>query len=360
MANDEVKQDATAPAPKRSTKARPASKPTDQVETPAVNIVSAPAAITAHNSWSDRLGRLNRKAIWRSVLAVVVLVLIVLGVFGVLIYHYKSENPVVRAVAMVVPYPVESVNGQWVSYHDYLFELGTVKQYYSTQKDSSGKPVIDFNTADGRSKLAQLKKEIMDQLKSDTVTRQLIAKNKIKVTSKQVSDEVNQLAQQAGGTDKLKGVLTKDYGWSLNDLKGKLKFQLGEQQLSDKITSDPAAMAQAKAKAQDVLNQINAGGDFGTLAKKYSQDSSASNGGDIGTFAKGSGLDTNLEKAAFALQPGQVSGVVKVAGGYSIIKVIDKPTNQVHAAEIFIKSVDFNQYLAGKVKAAKVSTYLKV
>lgn len=287
---------------------------------------------------------------------VAVAVLLVL-VFGVLVYHYKSDSRTTRAVASVVPYPVMKVNGGFVSYHEYLFEVASIKQYYQNQPGTTTK--VDFTTADGKAKLKNLKQQVITQLKSDEVSRQLISKNKIKVTTKQVTDQLAQITQSAGGDQKVRQVLSQYYGWTYDDLKRKVKFQLEKQALQTKITGDAKADAAAKAKAESILAQIKAGGDFAALAKQYSQDSTAANGGDLGFFSKGQ-MVKPFEDAAFALQPGQVSSVVKTQYGYHIIKVIAVKDGQVDAAHILIKTVDFDQYMQTAVSSAKLSQYLKI
>lgn len=292
-----------------------------------------------------------------SVLAVLV---VVTAVFGVLVYKYKSESTAVKAVSGVIQYPVLRVNGDFVSYHEYLFELASIKQYYKSQTGADGKPAVDFATADGKAKLVELKKQILTQLKSDEVTRQLIEDRKIKVTDKELTTQYNTLVNSAGGKDKLKDVLAKVYGWTPDDLKRKLKFQLEKQKLQAAVTKDPKADAAAKAKAQDVLAKVNAGGDFAALAKQYSQDSTAANGGDLGFFAKGQ-MVKEFEDAAFALEPGKTTGLVKTQYGYHIIKLVEfnDDKSQAHAAHILIKTIDFSSYLAEQIKKAKTTTYLK-
>lgn len=76
----------------------------------------------------------------------------------------------------------------------------------------------------------------------------------------------------------------------------------------------------AKAKAQDVLKQLNAGSKFADLAKKYSDDpGSKEQGGELPMMPT-SNLDPAYGHAAMALSPGQTSGLVRSQFGYHIIQ----------------------------------------
>jgi peptidyl-prolyl cis-trans isomerase C len=80
----------------------------------------------------------------------------------------------------------------------------------------------------------------------------------------------------------------------------------------------------ARKRAEGVLKQIKAGGDFAALAKEHSQDpGSAINGGDLGLFQRGQ-MVPPFDQAAFTLKPGSTSELVETQFGYHIIRVTEK------------------------------------
>jgi peptidyl-prolyl cis-trans isomerase D len=82
--------------------------------------------------------------------------------------------------------------------------------------------------------------------------------------------------------------------------------------------------ATVKKAAEAVLARAKAGEDFAALAKKYSEDdTNKDKGGDLDYFGRGV-MAKEFEDAAFGMQPGQLSDVVKTAFGFHIIKVVDK------------------------------------
>ena len=92
---------------------------------------------------------------------------------------------------------------------------------------------------------------------------------------------------------------------------------------NDKAQNDE----QARKKIAMLLQRIRQGEDFAMLAQGYSEDPNSSpNGGDLGFIAE-SALDRanpELRKMIMATPPGQITGIVKTAEGYRILKIISK------------------------------------
>lgn len=88
--------------------------------------------------------------------------------------------------------------------------------------------------------------------------------------------------------------------------------------------ADPATEAALKKKAESIRQQIVAGGDFAKLAQENSDDpGSKATGGELGWIQHGTTVP-EFDKAAFALNPGQTSDVVKSEFGYHIIQTEQK------------------------------------
>jgi peptidyl-prolyl cis-trans isomerase D len=78
----------------------------------------------------------------------------------------------------------------------------------------------------------------------------------------------------------------------------------------------------AKKEAERILGEVNASGaDFGKLASTYTDEASGkTKGGDLGFFGRDD-MVKEFSETAFAMKPGQISGVVESPFGFHIIKL---------------------------------------
>ena len=82
-----------------------------------------------------------------------------------------------------------------------------------------------------------------------------------------------------------------------------------------------------EARAQEALGRLKKGSKFADVAKEMSIDPNASSGGYVGE-TDASSLRPELRAAVEALQPGQVSGIVKVPTGFVIVKLLGRKQEQ--------------------------------
>ncbi len=88
-------------------------------------------------------------------------------------------------------------------------------------------------------------------------------------------------------------------------------------------TSEVVSEDEAKHKLETVKERLANGGDFAELARLYSEDASAAGGGDLGWVNPGDTVP-QFEEAMNALQPGQVSALVKTQFGWHLIQVMER------------------------------------
>ena len=85
-------------------------------------------------------------------------------------------------------------------------------------------------------------------------------------------------------------------------------------------SADPAMVARARTKAEEVLELARDGRKFDKLAEQFSEGAGADKGGLLGTFARGE-MEPALEEAAFRLKRGEVSKVIQTHDGFHILRV---------------------------------------
>lgn len=100
-------------------------------------------------------------------------------------------------------------------------------------------------------------------------------------------------------------------------------------EIKPSAASEAAKLAEIKA-LQDRLNQ---GEDFAALATANSDCPSRERGGDLGYFSRGM-MVKPFEDAAFALNVGEVSDVVRTQFGFHLIKLTDKRSTELRASHI--------------------------
>jgi len=178
----------------------------------------------------------------------------------------------------------------------------------------------------------------------------------VMVSDEELADALADVKGQFASEEKFLGTL-KDHGMTLDDLKRRYRDQITIQKLVDRevrsrLVVSPSEIAayyqqhldryhgaeavrlsnllirvgggmddaQAQAQAQEIWKALKGGADFVELAKRHSQGPNAAEGGMMGWVERGR-LIPEIEQAVFALEPGQMSPVVKSALGYHVFRL---------------------------------------
>ncbi len=204
----------------------------------------------------------------------------------------------------------------------------------------------------------QIGSAAMGQMVDGTLLVQEAKRRGLKADPEVVKSSVEQAETSAGGAEELDDTL-KQQGMDRarlhklieeSDLVNQLLMKLGEgieiadEQVSTFYTENPTyfqapeevsarhilfkaeagaddeTKAAAKAKAEAARKRAVAGEDFATLAIELSEGPSGPSGGDLGFFSRDR-MVPPFADAAFALKPGEISGIVETRYGYHVIKV---------------------------------------
>lgn len=188
---------------------------------------------------------------------------------------------------------------------------------------------------------------VLDTLISDEIIRQEMKNENIKVSDKEIAEEMEAYMDTFGGEDTFNEVL-KNSGVDVSIIEKNIMTYLASKKIleprieitdeeiqtyfdENKDSFDKEEEVEAshilvddEKTAKEVVKKIEQDEDFAELAKEYSTDTaSKDNGGELGFFAKGD-MVKEFEEKAFGMENGDISEPVKTEYGYHIIKVTDK------------------------------------
>lgn len=269
----------------------------------------------------------------------VVVVLVFTLIMALLLYRFENTSGFTYQVTRVIPAPIARIDGTFVAYENYLFELNHYIHYYENQQE------LSFESEAGKQQLNSYKDRAINKVINDAYIK-LIAKEKgISVSDEEVESQIRIAREQnrlGSNEEILEDVLRDFWNWSLDDFKRSLKSEL----LAQKVVR--ALDSEAEQKATEALSRVTAGEDFGKVAADLSDDVATNEiEGEFGFVNKSNrNVSQQTVDTLFSLGEGQTSGVtiVPYGRGYalSIIKNLEEKNDQVRGAHIIIqlKSID--------------------
>jgi peptidyl-prolyl cis-trans isomerase SurA len=108
---------------------------------------------------------------------------------------------------------------------------------------------------------------------------------------------------------------------------------------------DPAVVAAAQAKANEIEAKLHSGGDFSQLARSFSDGPTAAAGGSLGQFHRGE-LAKVLEDKTFALKVGEYTEPIRTRQGFVILKVTEHIAGGIPAFKDVEEQVEDNFFMA--------------
>jgi len=216
---------------------------------------------------------------------------------------------------------------------------------------------VRFDAKEGQAMLDLLRHQVLEQMIEEELLLQEAVRLKVEPADKQVEEEIKKFRGQFESEAKYRQFLAAN-GFSEPKLKDYVKKNLAIQAVQEKafqnlkeisetqakeyyeqnkdaftvpeqfqvrqilipvVGEGQKAQVEAKVEAVNILNRLKKGEDFAVLAREKAR--GAASAADLYTFSRGE-TDPELEKAAAALKPGEISPEpVKTNYGYHIIKL---------------------------------------
>jgi peptidyl-prolyl cis-trans isomerase C len=251
--------------------------------------------------------------------------------------------------------------------------------------------VFDAMAAKDASNVKRAKEGVLREFIVSTLLQQFARQNNLAVSEEELTAEFDRVRKSYPDDLTFKASLVSQ-GLTLEEWKSSLAKTLLERKVFDLIAGppEPSATLEQKAlkyyethkaefskpaqvrllqivvakedEAMRLRDKIKAGASFAEMAKRYGTSPDANKGGEVGYIGKGV---VPAFDAAFNLQIGQLSSVVKSNYGFHIMKILDKKNAAIltfsQAKPQILKKLaaqkqqeDFDKWLQGVINSAKI------
>lgn len=236
------------------------------------------------------------------------------------------------------PPSVAIVNEEYITTSEFEAELNRYKSVFPNVDD------------------AQARQVVLDDLIAQYLLAQAARQENFEVTESILQSRIEAL----GSAESISQWQSAN-GYDEASFKVILKRNIEAAWMRDKIVADvPNVMEQIhlqqiltynEADAQLVLQNLSAGQDFDELAKIYDPITS----GELGWIPQGYLLDANADQAVFALQAGEVTGIISTEAGFHIFKAVERGERALTPdALLTMQALALKNWLAEKIASSEI------
>jgi parvulin-like peptidyl-prolyl isomerase len=255
------------------------------------------------------------------------------------------------------------VNGQPILLADYQEETARFEAAMAGQG-------FDLESEDGKAMLAQMCRQVLDSMIEQVLIRQAAAKEGVAISEEELEATIQESIEEGGGQASFEEWLQIS-DLTYEDFREEIRFQLLALAIFEQVTASVPTTAEqvhtrhilvdTEEEAQAILTRLQAGEDFAALARQLSQDENTKEaGGDLDFFPRGLLISPEVEEAAFALSPGQISGVVRSQFGYHIVQVLEKVPDRPLPPELLntLKEQAFARWMQEQWDGATIERFI--
>lgn len=274
---------------------------------------------------------------------------------------------------------VAMVNGEGITEEEFQADF---EVYRMISQQQYGEDAMTQAGADGRTLEDMIKDDIMEKLIIEKLIEKEAQEKGLEVTLEEVKEPLEEYITILGGQEQFDEFLetnnlSKKY--FEENIRKELLYNKHRENFMENTTIDNKEaeeyfeehkddLARVKARhillkteeeGKEVLGRLNSGEDFAKLAEEVSFDkTSAVEGGALGYFGKGE-MIAEFEEAAFALEVGEVSDLVKTEVGYHIIYLEEKMDGYDSLKDMIVETLKENKYYE-KIQNLRESAKVKI
>jgi len=216
------------------------------------------------------------------------------------------------------------VNGQAVSRETYLRQIAQARSYFLQQ------PGLDAASEAGQQALLRLDLQVLEWLVDQVLIEQAAEEHGVQVSAAEIEAAVQ--AMRGDDADRFAAWLAAN-ALTEDELRSQVRYDILTASMRDLVTLQLARnvpqinvrhiLTSEESAATRAVQALRAGANFIELARQTSEDATTrSSGGELGFLPQGV-MPPTFDEVAFAMQPGEISDVVRSEFGFHAIQVVE-------------------------------------